>query len=1023
MKSKFTWIFTLLLAFFIQFSFAQEKTVTGTVVDDANMPVPGANVKVEGSSNGVQTDFDGKFSIQASQGQKLVISYVGMNDQVVTVGAGSVIPPVTLKSGIDLGGVVVEGYRTTSRPRSNVAVTTISSETIEGRPNASFVQSLQGQIPGLNISTGSGSPGSAQTSVILRGLGSLSGNTEPLYVIDGVPSNLLNFRSINGNDIESVSVLKDAGATSVYGNRGANGVIVVKTKRGSFDSGLKVRYSGVTGFTTLQDHHYQIMSGQQLLTLERTRGIGRGATGGVDSTPMTDAEIAAAPNTNWQDYFFRTGISQDHNLSFSQGSKNTNSFVSLGYFEQDGIVPNTDIKRISLRSNFTGKSANEKFNYSTNLYAGYSRRNELEAETRSQTDPTFAGNILQNPLQGMLSSLPYLDPSVYQNGQQLFELYPSAAFEATPYMLMDYIKNIYNQYNEVKLLFNGSASYKITNDLTAGVTGGLDFTENQRVFARLPQSYLAIISAAGGGYPEYPGLETQSTSRDFGFNGNARLNYNKVFAEKHSIDASLMTEYYKAHFKSNAFTSIGLNDRTYAPGSGTGYVPFNPNTPNLFNRTVASSKAEAGLFSYFGMFDYDYDSKYGVGVSVRRDASYRFVQDNQWGTFWSVSGRWNIDQEKFMENSVITELKLRGSIGTAGNQNIGGASPYAVPNLSRALYSTTTGYANQPGLVISQLANPTIQWETTLQSNIGVDFVIDKRLRGTIDVYRKYTKDLFQGIPVSAINGQYDIDGNVGNMENKGIEALLAYDIIKGQDFNLTINANGSYNRNRLENLPLNDQFLGTRQIQSNGQIAYQYYTVRYAGVNPSNGNALYYDANGTLTENSVAADRVATGKSPVPVYQGAFGFNADYKGFYASAQFTFVADVWRFDSDLSNLQDPTGIGSFPQSTDQIRAWTPENTITDIPSIFATNTANDALSDRFLRDSSYLRLKYATVGYNVPSKFLDQTFLSSVRIYAQAENFLTWTKWRGFDPESNAASTFGGYPTPRVFSFGVDLQF
>ncbi|TRW25123.1 SusC/RagA family TonB-linked outer membrane protein [Flavobacterium zepuense] len=1023
MKSKFTWIFTLLLAFFIQFSFAQEKTVTGTVVDDANMPVPGANVKVEGSSNGVQTDFDGKFSIQASAGQKLVITYVGMNDQVVTVGAGSTIPPVVLKSGIDLGGVVVEGYRTTARPRSNVAVTTISSETIEGRPNVSFIQSLQGQIPGLNISTGSGSPGSAQTSVILRGLGSLSGNTEPLYVIDGVPSNLLNFRTINGNDIESVSVLKDAGATSVYGNRGANGVIVVKTKRGSFDSGLKIRYSGVTGFTTLQDHHYQIMSGQQLLTLERLKGSGLGATGGVDNTPMTDAEIAAAPNTNWQDVFFRTGISQDHSLSFSQGSKNTNSFVSLGYFEQDGIVPNTDIKRISLRSNFTGKSSNEKFNYTTNLYAGYSRRNELEAETRSQTDPTFAGNVLQNPLQGMLSSLPYLDPAVYQNGRQLFDDFGQPSFGATPYMLMDYIKNIYNQYNEVKLLFNGSASYKLTDDLTAGVNGGIDFTENQRVFARLPQSYLAIVSAEAGGYADFPGLETQSTTRDFSFNGNARLNYNKVIADKHTIDASLMTEYYKAHYKANGFTTIGLNSRTYAPGSGTGYVPFSAATPNLFNRTVNSSKLEAGLFSYFGMFDYDYDSKYGLGVSVRRDASYRFVQDNQWGTFWSVSGRWNLDREKFMEGSTITELKLRGSIGTAGNQNIGGESPYALPNLSRALYSTTTGYNNQPGLVISQLANPTIQWETTSQANIGVDFVWNKRVRGTVDVYRKYTKDLFQGVPVSAINGQYLLNSNYGNMENKGIEALLAYDIVKGQDFNLTISANGSYNRNRLKNQPTENQFLGDVQIQSNDQIAFQYYTVRYAGVNPSNGNALYYDANGTLTENSVAADRVATGKSPIPVYQGGFGFNADYKGFYASAQFTFVADVWRFDYDLQNLQDPTSIGTFPQSTDQNRAWTPDNPNTDIPSIFATNTANDALSDRFLRDSSYLRLKYATVGYNVPSKFLDQTFLSSVRVYAQAENFLTWTKWRGFDPESNAASTFGGYPTPRVFSFGVDLQF
>jgi TonB-linked SusC/RagA family outer membrane protein len=1014
MKSKFTWIFTLLLAFFIQFSFAQEKTVTG-VVNDASGPVPGVNVKVQGTAGGVQTDIDGRFSIKASAGQKLVISYVGMKEQIVTVGASNSIPDVLLaEDALVLKDLVVEGYRSTSKKRSNVAVTTITSETIENRPNASFVQSLQGQIPGLNISTGSGSPGSSNTSVILRGLGSLNGNTDPLYVIDGVPSNLLNFRSINGNDIESVSVLKDAGATSVYGNRGANGVIVVKTKRGAYDQALKVRYSGVTGFTTLQNNDYNIMNGQQLLRLERTKGVGTGAG-------MTDAEIAAAPNTNWKDYFFRTGISQDHSLSFTQGSKNTNSFISIGYFNQEGIVPNTDIKRLSLRSNFTGKSSNDKFNYTTNVYAGFSRRNELEQETRTDIN----GNVLQNPLQGMLSSLPYLDPNAYQNGQQLFDEFGNASFAITPYMLMDYIKTIYNRYDELKLLFNGSASYKITNDLTFGVNGGMDYTENQRVFSRQPQSYLAIVSAQAAGYPDYPGLETVSMTRDFGFNGNSRLNYNKVFGDKHTIDASLMTEYYKGHYKSTGSTVAGLNSRTYTPGSGTGYVPFNAATPNLFRPTINASLANSGLFSYFGMFDYDYDSRFGVGASVRRDATYRFVGDNTWGTFWSVSGRWNIDQEKFMQNSkVFTELKLRASIGTAGNQNIDGSSPYSSPNNSRTLYATTSGYNNDPGLVVGQVANPTVQWEVTAQTNVGVDFVVAKRLRGTIDVYRKYTKQLYQALPQSAINIDYSVLANVGNMENKGIEALLAYDVIKGGDFNLTVSANGSYNRNRLKNMPGDGvQYLGDLQIQKNDGLAYQYFAIKYAGVNPSNGNSLYYKKDGSLTETPTLDDRRETGKSPIPVYQGGFGFQADYKGFYASAQFTFVADVWRFDQDLASLEDPTSIGVFPLSTDMDRAWTPDNRVTDIPSIYATNTANDANSDRFLRNSSYLRLKYASVGYNVPKTFLEKTFIGSARIYAQAENFLTWSKWRGFDPESNAAQTYGGYPTPRVFSFGVDLSF
>ena len=1021
MKSKFTWIFTLLLAFFIQFSYAQERAITGVVTDAQGMPIPGATVRVDGSSNqGVQTNFDGVYTIQAATGQKLVFSFIGMGTKTVTVGASNSVSVQMEDDTTVLDPVVVEGYRSTSRKKSNVAVTTISAETIEGRPNVSFVQSLQGQIPGLNISTGSGSPGSSNTSVILRGLGSLTGNTEPLYVIDGVPSNQSNFRTINSNDIESVSVLKDAGATSIYGNRGANGVIVVKTKRGAFDSDLQVRYSSVTGFTTLQKHNYNIMSSSQLLRLEREKGIGDGATGGANG-PMTDAEIAAAPNTDWEDYFFRTGISQDHNISFAQGSKNTNSFVSLGYFEQEGIVPNTDIKRISVRSNFTGKSTNERFNYATNLYAGYSVRNQLEQETRTDID----GNVLQNPLQGMLSSLPYLDPAFYVNGRQLYDDVGGANFRNTPYMLMDYLKNIYNRYSEIKLLFNGSANYKLTNELTLGVTGGIDFTENQRVFARLPQSYLAILSAETGGYPQFPGLEQQSTTRDFAFNGNTRLNYSKVFGEKHTVDASLMTEYYKAHYNSMVFQTTGLNDRTYEPGSGTGYVPFNPATPNLFQRTIAASKLRAGLFSYFGMFDYDYDSKYGVGLSLRRDASYRFDDENQWGTFWSASARWNIDQESFMEGSSITELKLRASYGTSGNQSIGGESPYASPNPTRTLYATGSGYGNQSAIAPSQFGNPTAKWETTEQANIGLDFVYNKRLSGTVDVYRKYTKDLYQAFPLSAINGSFDVLANVGNMENRGVELLLNYDLFKGgvDGFNLRLMGNGSYNQNRLRNVPAGDQFVGSLQVQGSDEVAFQYFAVKYAGVNPVNGNSLFYSADGGLTENPTLDDRRRTGKSPIPVYQGGFGFEADYKGFFMTTQFTFVADVWRFDSDLDNLQDPTSIGIFPQADDQLRAWTPDNRSTDIPSINATNIANEEFSDRFLRDGSYLRLKRAVLGYNVPATMLEKTFLGSARFYVQGENFLTWTKWRGFDPESNGASTFGGYPTPRVFSLGLDLSF
>lgn len=1018
MKSKCTWIFTLLMAFFIQFSFAQDRTITGVVSDATGLPVPGATVKVENTNVSTMTDIDGKYSIKAATGQNLVFSFVGMQTVKKAVGNGSTLSVKLEDDATILSDVVVEGYRTTSRATSNVSVTTITAETIESRPNVSFVQSLQGQIPGLNISTGSGSPGSSNTTVLLRGLGSLNGNTEPLYVIDGVPTNGAVFRSINSNDIESVSVLKDAGATAVYGNRGANGVIVIKTKRGKFESSLLVRYTGTTGFTTLQDHNYRMANSSTLLRLERDKGVGLGATGGLGGNAMTDGEIDSAINTNWEDVFFTTGLTQEHNLSFTLGSKNTNSFISLGYFEQDGIVPSTDIKRLSFRANFSGKSSDERFNYNANSYLAYSRRNQLEQETRSDIN----GNVLQNPLQGMLSSLPYLDPAAYQSGRQLYDEFGAPTFDITPYMLMDYMKNIYNRYDEVRAMVNGSASYKLTNDLVFSGNAGVDYLTQNRVFARLPQSYLAITSAESGGYAQYPGLEQIQGNRDVALNTNLRLNYKKVFADKHTFDVALMTEYYKGHFNSTSFSTTGLDGRTYAPGAGTGYIPFSASTPNLFVRSIAASMREAGLFSYFGTLDYDYDNRFGIGATIRRDATFRFIDENQWGTFWSVSGRWNLDQEAFLQNTMVTELKLRASVGTTGNQLIG-TGTYDLASVSRTLWATSGGYGNQSSFAIANIGNPTAKWETTLQYNVGVDFVLNKRISGSFDAYYKLAQDMYQDQPISAVNGVYDIRANLGDMENKGLELLLNYDVFKNSDFNLRLTANGSYNKNSLKNVPNGSSAVGSLQIQYEGEKAFQYFAVPYVGVNPVNGNSLFLAADGSLTESPVDGDRRRTGKSPIPVYQGGFGFEASYKGFFASTQFTFVKDVDRFDSDLNSLMDSDNLGAFPVSSDLTRAWTPNNVYTDIPSLSTTNSASIGMSDKFLRDASYLRLKYASIGYNVPKNFLERTAISNAKVYVQAENFLTWTKWRGFDPESNAASTFGGYPTPRVFSFGVDVSF
>jgi len=1009
MKSKFTWIFTLLLAFFIQFSFAQEKTVTGVVTDNAGMPVPGATVMVEGSAPGVQTDFDGRYTIAASAGKKLVFTFIGMATQTITVGASNVVNVKLTDDPRILDAVVVEAYRNTTKARSSIASTTVTSKTIENRPNASFVQTLQGQIPGLNISSGSGQPGANNTTVILRGYGSINGNVEPLYIIDGVPQSNDNFRSINPSDIESVSVLKDAGATSIYGNRGANGVIIVKTKRGSYDSKMNIKYSGVTGYSVMQNSKYNTMTSPQLLGLQKAYG------NSGDGTKMTDAEIAAAKTYDWKDYFFRTGISQNHTLSITNGSKNLSSFTSIGYLKQEGILLGTDLKRFNFRSNLNGKSDNDRFNYATTLTANYSVSNSASS--------LGTGGVNQNYLVGAVQGVPYLNPGDYISGQALADA--GVNLKNTPLYLVDKLKNFTNQSDEVKMIGQAQASYKLTSDLVVGSTFGVDYTNIIGLSSQHPKGFTAIYFAGQNG-AEYGGDQSESYSRTVAFNTNTNLTYSKTFGEKHTLEASIFTEYFKAHAKGFGYTQNGLDPIFFSPGTSRGFIAYQSGN-SFYVPEDSSSKAEAGLFSYFGSVDYDYDGRFGLSGTVRRDASFRFADTNKWGTFWSVSGRWNIDKEKFMEGSIFDMLKIRGSIGTAGNQDITGGGTFGGTSLSRFQYGISSGYNNSPAYTITALANPNLRWETIKQSDIGIDFsTVKGRLRGTFDVYDKKTTDLYQSVPLSAINATTAINANFGSLQNRGVEALIAYDVVKTNDFTLTLNFNGSYNKNKILDLPPSNGTVwdGSSPLANKeGKMLNEYYLVKYAGVNPANGNYLFYDKSGNLTETPTDADRRYTGKSPIPKYQGGFGLDASYKGFFVTASFTYVADIYRIDYDLYNLMDPDDSQNFNKSNSLLNYWTPDNRVTNVPALFATNKALDLKSDKILNDASYVRMRYTSLGYNFKPELLAKTPFTNVKAYLQAENLYTWTKWRGFDAESNRAADQGQYPTPKMFSLGVEVQF
>lgn len=1027
MRSKFTWILTLFMALMINLSFAQEKTVTGTV-SDATGPLPGANILVRGTQTSAQTDFDGKYSISVATGAVLEISYLGFKTQTVTVGASSTINVTLQEDAQVIGAVQIDKYRNTTSRTTTAAVTTISIEAIEERANANVLQSLQGQIAGLNIATGSGQPG-ADSTIILRGIGSINGNVEPLFIVDGIPVDEDGFRSINQNDIATFSTLKDAAATSIYGNRGANGVIVITTKKGAYNQKMQFRYTSQFGFSKLQPLNIELMNSGQLLRFQKQNGVG-------DGSDLTDAQINSLSNqvnTYWTDVFFRTGATKSHDLTITSGSANSTNFTSLGYFEQDGTFINTNFKRFTVRNNFAGRSEDGKFNYALNLNANFSRSNGIDGAGTNQ--------IFFAPFGAALNSLPYLSPydvngNLTRNGG--LELGDSSALVArnVPYVLLNSSLMNTDREDEVKILTGLSADWNFAKNLTAAVQIGVDYSSFRLLDILHPESLLGPYQVNSNA--QYGGIQTESSSRDFRFNSLVSLNYNNTFAEKHTIDLTGYVEYNKAHYDAHGFQQRGLDprlvgtDAAFIPGTTLEDLDDDETTPETqpYIPTVTSVRAEEGLFSYFANLDYDFDGRFGVSATVRRDASFRFIEDNKWGTFYSVGGRWNIDSESFMENSVFELLKLRASYGTSGNQRIQNAQ-YSALNLTRNLYTTGSVYNGSTSTVPGQIANTDLRWEETAQTNIGIDFgVWANKLTGSVDVYRKLTTDLFQGTPVSPINATTSIDTNIGALENEGVELTLKYVILDNEDWNISVNGNGSYNKNKIRDLPAS--FNGI--IESTGSTTYiegsaaeTFYVIRYAGVNPSNGNPLFYTRDGGLTETISNADRVNTNKSVYPVYQGGFGSSIVYKGFEFNTQWAFFADLYRNNLDYANLEETSVLDDGQNRAVSIaNAWQNPGDITDVPRIGTPYTSVDYINstDRYLEDASFLRLRNINLGYTFNKETIKDLPISGLRFYVQGENLVTFSSWRGWDAEGGFRSTDrGNYPTPKIYTFGAVINF
>ncbi|WP_265427525.1 SusC/RagA family TonB-linked outer membrane protein [Chryseobacterium sp. YIM B08800] len=927
----------------------------------------------------------------------------------------------------DIEEVVVLGYnKTATKPKDVTASVTVGAEKLENRPNATFLNSLQGEAAGLSVSSTSGQPGSSKMDIIIRGVSSLNASSDPLYVIDGMVSNSVQFRNLNPNDIETVSILKDAAATAIYGNRGSNGVIVIRTKQGRYGSRFVVNYSGSTGLGVLPKTKYNLVDAKGQLTLQKRYGQGIGAS-------YTDAQIAAynGPNTDWRDEFFRTGITQSHDLSMMFGGENVNNYTSFGYFDQTGTVPTTDFKRFTLRNNLNAKSKDGKFVFNSNLALGYSKRHQLLQE--SAADGSTSQNIVQNPLWGAVLGSPLMDPNAYASGEEMYNGFGTNLNNGqTVYSLLDILRgNLPNELTETSIVANFSATYNINENLSITNKSGVDYKYSTGNSARAPWAYLSIAVARPAGIP-FGGNESFSNTTEFNFNSITSANYRKTIGENHTLDVGVYLDYLKTNYRQTSQNREGLNPLNWVFGAGTGYVGFSTTTPALYNPTASMAKITAGTLAYFATLDYDYADKYGVSGTIRRDGTFRFIGDNRWGTFWSAAGRWNIDKEEFMTNSGFDMLKLRASYGVIGNQNViapaYGQNPLLVgTNLIRDTYSLpATGYNQTTGSIADGvLANPNVQWEEVGQFNVGLDFrVLNNKLEGTVDYYKKKTNKLYNDIIYSwavgtnPATGNNTIKGNNGKLQNEGVELSLKYHLLNKSDYKLSIYANGSYNQSRV--LEANPDTSILKSVP--GSMIGEWYLVDYVGVNASNGELLFNVNGQTVEQFDQINDLKATGKSYLPKFVGGFGINASVKNFFLDAHFNWQADVWRMDGLLDWTNNPSLLQRDRMSTDLLNAWTPNNMNTNAPSLTASNLTYADYSNRFLRDASFLRLKNVTFGYSLPKSLLGDK-LKEVKLYVLGENILTFTKWQGYDPEPLFASSGSVYPNLKTVSLGVNVSF
>jgi TonB-linked SusC/RagA family outer membrane protein len=994
MKSKFTWIFTLIMAFFIQFAFAQQKTVTGVVSDTQGMPIPGVSVAVQGQAGGVQTDLDGRYSIQASTGQKIVFTFVGMATESATVGASNTVSVQLKDDARLLDEVVVVGYGTTTKEAFVGTATSIKMQNIADKAVSNVSQALKGEVAGVNVITTSGQPGTSAT-IRIRGFGSVNGNRDPLYVVDNVPY-LGNISSINPTDIESMTVLKDATATAIYGSRGANGVIVIKTKGGRRSkSAIEVDFK--TGYNmSLLPRYSTISSPEEYIGLawegKYNRGITQGAVnaatfanntlfgaGGIDPAynlwnvnsvselidPVTRQVRPGVTRKynpeDWEDFGFQTSYRQEANVKFSGGDEKASYYTSVGYLDDQGYIINSDFKRYSVRTNLDFNPA-EWLNVGTNLSFVGARSNNNGQTADSGSIFWFADNIpsiyplFLRDADGNYVADPYFGGNQFDYGGGV---YPGSNGATGPARGFGGLTNAiadatYDRDQSTRYELNGTmfANIKFHKNLVLETRYGLQYYDNERNNRNNP-FYGSSNSTT------FFGSLTKTQTRFLSQNFLQLLRFNKQF-DKHNLE--VLAAHESNQFKTSYFTA----SNNFAALTNT----FDLSQYVVSSGIPTSYTEGANIESFFGQASYNFDSKYYFIGTARTDGSSRFKKD-KWGTFGSVGASWIVSRESFMENTgFIDFLKVKTSYGLTGDQ--AGVGFYPGDN--------TFGVGQLNGdysFPIDANGNENLTWETSKIFQVGLETTFfNDFLDVNVDYYIKNTDDLIFQRRVGPSAGIAITTVNDGQLRNKGLEFDILAHIIKPKSeggFRLDFGINGEILDNEITTMPLDPGTGRERNIDTSnspygwakGKSIYDFYMPEYAGVDSANGNALYYmyfdDVNSdgvfntgdviinSLTEyqntnpgtnvgkTTTAVYANATnkfiGKSAIPDVRGAFRLNAAYKGFDLSAQFTYSLGGYGYDYTYAGLMGNGVAGSNNYHTDIRSRWQNPGDVTNVPRV------------------------------------------------------------------------------------------